>query len=700
VATTAGTLALSLVVNDGSSDSAPDTVVVTVRPPNQPPVASAGADQTVRVSDTIILDGSASSDPDGDALSYRWSSPWAYALSSQTAPNPTFAPNGDGLYFVALVVSDGQVESAPDTVMVTITPATPVVPALIAYLPGGAAMEFVWIEPGTFMMGDALIGDLPHQVTLSQGFYLGKYEVTQDQWQSVMGSSPWAARYQVNEGANYPAVYISWRDLQAFVRRLDEDAGVDMYRLPTEAQWEYACRAGTATGWSCGDDEARLPEYAWYRATDAGADLDGAQLVGTKAPNPWGLYDCHGNVSEWCHDWFAAYARGSALDPTGPASGTQRIVRGGFFYADARSLRSGARSANDPDFRHAHLGFRLLRLETPVPLPSQAVADAGGDRNAVAGEVLQLDASGSHGGDAAAALTYRWSEEPSNPVTGLLADPESAHPTFSAAVPGVYRLRLVVAEGGSESDPASVTITVVAEPSLEELEVQLPGGAMMQFIWVAPGEFAMGSPDGESGRGDDETLHRTVIAEGYYLARYELTVAQWQSVMGTRPFCDTDPGPSGSALPAECISWDAVQRFTYLLNVAAGDSIYRLPTEAEWEYACRAGATTAWSFGDDERLLADYAWYRRNTLAVDLGAPQEVGTKRPNQWAFHDMHGNVAEWCQNLYGESPGTSSPYRSIRGGAYLYEAQYLRSAARAFQDPAGGSHGLGARILRRRR
>jgi len=136
---------------------------------------------------------------------------------------------------------------------------------IIVDLPGGATMAFVWIEPGTFTMGSPSSepgrwdDEGPqHEVTISRGFYLGKFEVTQGQWQAVMGTRPWAGESYVRENPNHPAVYISWNDVQAFIQKWNEAAEDSLYRLPTEAEWEYACRAGSVTRWSFGDDESQL----------------------------------------------------------------------------------------------------------------------------------------------------------------------------------------------------------------------------------------------------------------------------------------------------------------------------------------------------------------------------------------------------------------------------------------------------------
>ena len=176
-----------------------------------------------------------------------------------------------------------------------------------------------------------------------------------------MGTTPWSGQDNVRSNPNHPAVYISWEDMQELTQQLNEAAGEEIYRLPTEAEWEYACRAGTTTWWSFGDDEARLGDYAWYRANAWDAGLEYAQPVGTKQPNPWGLYDMHGNVIEWCQDWYGSYTSNSQVDPTGPSSGSSRVSRGGNFDWGARGARSAIRYFTLPSGRGNGLGARLLR---------------------------------------------------------------------------------------------------------------------------------------------------------------------------------------------------------------------------------------------------------------------------------------------------------------------------------------------------
>jgi formylglycine-generating enzyme required for sulfatase activity len=230
----------------------------------------------------------------------------------------------------------------------------------------------VHIDPGSFTMGSPTSEPLrdanegpQHQVTISKGFYLGRYEVTQGQWESVMKTRPWSGQAHVTENPDYPAVYLSWADADEFIQKLNAAEGAAVYRLPTEAEWEFACRAGSGANnrWSFGDQESQLRNYAWYDADATNAGEDYAHKVGTKQANPWGLYDMHGNIWEWTQDWFSDYTVSSQTDPKGPASGTQRVLRGGSFNIGPQFVRSARRGLFNPTFRTSYLGLRLLRLE-------------------------------------------------------------------------------------------------------------------------------------------------------------------------------------------------------------------------------------------------------------------------------------------------------------------------------------------------
>jgi formylglycine-generating enzyme required for sulfatase activity len=228
-------------------------------------------------------------------------------------------------------------------------------------------MPFAYVPPGVFEMGSPedekgrRHNEGPqHEVEISRGFSLAQYPVTRRQWLAVMGTRPWDTSNHRLLDDGCPATHITWDGAQAFIDHLNERAGERGYRLPTEAEWEYACRAGTTSRWSFGDHAQQMDEYGWYNGNVLTGDLY-PQLVGTKAPNNWGLYDMHGNVSDWCADWYGPYPGGPQRDPQGPATGSYRVERGGNFLGDVRQTRSACRSSCRQDFVTGTVGFRLAR---------------------------------------------------------------------------------------------------------------------------------------------------------------------------------------------------------------------------------------------------------------------------------------------------------------------------------------------------
>jgi formylglycine-generating enzyme required for sulfatase activity/tetratricopeptide (TPR) repeat protein len=213
------------------------------------------------------------------------------------------------------------------------------------------AFDFCLIPSGSFAMGDKSNGPI-HRVTISSDFYLGKYPVTQAQWHAIMGSNP--SKFI---GADLPVEQVSWEDCQEFIMRLNATTK-DSYRLPTEAEWEYACRAGSTGKYCFGDSEALLGDYAWYSANSDSQ----THPVGKKKPNCWGLHDMHGNVWEWCNDWYGDYTAAALTDPCGAATGIDRVPRGGGWYDEAADATSAGRGGGVPDGRFTHLGFRLVSL--------------------------------------------------------------------------------------------------------------------------------------------------------------------------------------------------------------------------------------------------------------------------------------------------------------------------------------------------
>jgi len=216
-------------------------------------------------------------------------------------------------------------------------------------------MKFAWIPPGNFLMGSPVgekgrdDDEVQHRVTLTKGFWLGVYPVNQAELQAVMKNNP-----SHFKGDNRPVEQVSWQDCQAFCAALSKREG-KTYRLPTESEWEYACRAGATTAYCFGDDPAQLGEYAWYVENSDSVTYP----VGRKKPNAWGLYDMHGNVWQWCQDWYGDYPRSDQVDPLGPAQGSHRVIRGGSWRYYGRDCRSADRIWFVPVIRLNYLGFRL-----------------------------------------------------------------------------------------------------------------------------------------------------------------------------------------------------------------------------------------------------------------------------------------------------------------------------------------------------
>ncbi|MBN2374658.1 formylglycine-generating enzyme family protein [bacterium] len=246
--------------------------------------------------------------------------------------------------------------------------------------------KMAYIPPGSFIMGSpgrparVNIDQTQHRVVISKGFYMGITEVTQSQWESVMGENP---SYFKKCGGECPVENVSWDDCQEFIKRLNLMEGGGLFRLPTEAEWEYACRAGSQTAIYTGPMDikdnriaAELDPIAWY-AGNSCADYHGVwdclnwpenihkcrgcgvHPVARKEPNIWGLYDMLGNVWEWCQDWYGGYPADQVIDPRGPSNGRHRIFRGGGWMSGAQSCCCGYRNYHHPDYHYSTLGLRL-----------------------------------------------------------------------------------------------------------------------------------------------------------------------------------------------------------------------------------------------------------------------------------------------------------------------------------------------------
>jgi formylglycine-generating enzyme required for sulfatase activity len=468
------------------------------------------------------------------------------------------------------------------------------------------ADNLVLVEGGSFMMGSekgekgSCDDEHPlHEVRLS-AYHISKYPVTQAQWQAVMGNNPSHFKEALTmvrlmsmmhnqshfKGDTRPVENVSWEDCQEFIKKLNQLTG-KQYRLPTEAEWEYAARGGNKSRGYTYSGSDNLDEVGWYDENSG----DETHAVGQKKPNELGLYDMSGNVWEWCNDWYDSdyYGKSPTSNPQGASSGSSRVNRGGSLRNDAQNCRSVLRYDDTPSSRYGNLGFRLVSDNIDL-------------------EVLKS-----------------------------IAD------------------NLVLVEGGS---------------------------------------FNMGSEDGE----DWERPVHEVRLSAYHISKYPVTQAQWQAVMGNNP-----SNFKGDARPVEQVSWEDCQLFIKKLNKFTGKQ-YRLPTEAEWEYAARGGNKSRGYTYSGSNNLDEVGWYDSNSAGLETHA---VGQKKPNELGLYDVSGNVWEWCndwydEDYYGQSPSSnpqgpsSGSGRVCRGGGFCNLPEDCHSAYRISCMPSDLGFGLGFRLV----
>ena len=501
-----------------------------------------------------------------------------------------------------------------------------------------------YIEPGRFTMGspETEIGrwddERQHQVLLTRGFWLFDTPVTQRLWEAVMGDNPSNFR-----SPDRPVETVSWEDCNTFIDTLnDRVPGLDLH-LPTEAQWEYACRAGTETATWAGDleDETQsnvLNDIAWY-SSNSGSQT---HAVGEKGPNPWGLYDMLGNVYEWCSDWWTEdLGNNPVVDPTGPEVGSNRVRRGGGWVNEARYRACCvSRLCVVPGYRDIDLGFRCARVQESMSYRKPAGGDGGADAEL-------LDAPAASRPALFAVTGTKYTVQPDRPV--------------SIAVSQGRRLQL-------QSDQGILTLSSMTRPDWADAVGRDRFGLWVTFRfreveqrlrWIPPGQFMMGSPETEVGRYDRETQHPVTLTRGFWLFDTPVTQRLWEAVMGNNPSKFKSPDR-----PVETVSWEESITFIDTLNNRMPGLALGLPTEAQWEYACRAGTTTATYAGDLEdktksNVLNDIAWYDSNSDRQT----HAVTEKKPNPWGLYDMLGNVWEWCSDWWTEDLGNTTSCRSDR-------------------------------------
>ena len=498
----------------------------------------------------------------------------------------------------------------------------------------GVSFKMVFVQGGTFKMGaqdenpnganydsDAYSDEKPvHNVTLSD-YYIGETEVTQELWEAVMGGNP-----SKNKGSYKPVENVSWNACQEFIKKLNELTGKD-FRLPTEAEWEYAARGGNKSRGYKYSGSNTIGDVTWYWDNSSREP----HPVGTKTPNELGIYDMSGNVWEWCSDWCGDYSLSSQTNPTGPATGSYRVLRGGSWLNRAQICRVAYRGNLTPDYRNDYYGFRL-------------VCSLEKKDSKIKEQTISTDKNVPSKGQNAKYITEK--------VNGV-------------------SFKMIVVEGGT-------------------------------FKMGAQDENPNGANYDSEAYDDKSPVHNVTLSD-YYIGETEVTQELWEAVMGSNP-----SRFKGSKNPVEKVSWDDCQKFVKRLNELTGKN-FRLPTEAEWEYAARGGNKSRGYKYSGSDNISDVAWYVKNAFYVgesssDYGT-HLVGTKSPNELGLYDMSGNVYEWCDDWYGDYSSsshtnpigpTSGSYRVDRGGSWRSNARGSRVADRDDSTPGYRDDYLGLRLV----
>ena len=567
---------------------------------------------------------------------------------------------------IALVLAGENAKSPP----AESKKSSPVAPGKV--ITNTISMKLAYIPPGIFRMGSPLseqeqfkkdnvddfaAQETQHEVSITKGFYMGAYAVTQEQYEKLMGKNPSffsAAGRGKDKVAGldtrrFPVEWISWDDATEFCKKLSQTEG-KIYRLPTEAEWEYACRAGTKTAFSFGDtistDQANYYGDFVFAGGKKGIDRERPTPVGSYPANAFGLYDMHGNVWQWCQDWYDKdyYQKSPKNDPVNETAGKLklRVMRGGSWHNSPSGARSACRSFGTPVVRNWNYGFRVVLSSLPA------------------------------------------GKKPKSPPVGVEKD-----------------------------EPAGKVIT---------------NSIGMKLVYIPPGEFLMGSPrseqeqckkdSGQGGWAAQEIQHEVAITKGFCIGVYAVTQEEYEIVMGKNPswFSATGGGKNDIAgldtrrFPVENVSWNDATEFCRKLSEKERKT-YRLPTEAEWEYACRAGTKTAFCFGNT--MSTDQANYNGNAVfgnghkGVYRERPMPVGRFPANAFGLYDMHGNVGQWCQdwydyNYYRKSPRndpvneTRGELRVLRSGYWASYPSICRSANRGGSTPDYRNYGFGFRVV----
>ena len=549
------------------------------------------------------------------------------------------------------------------------------------------AGEMVSIPGGEFFRIGDLDGERSAYTVTVPAFRLGKHEVTFAQWDACVadggcnGYSP--DDYEWGRGS-HPVVNISWYDIQSFIDWLNAKTDGN-YRLPTEAEWEYAGRAGSIRKFSW--TGAGRNNRANCNNDDCGDSWDYTAPVGSFSANPWGLHDMHGNVWEWVQDCWNDSYEGAPTDGSAKTNSVcgLRVRRGGGWNTDPWPLHAAIRAPwiSAGRTNQGDTGFRLAQDEEQQP-PTTA-SDPLAEMLALG----RLCRQGELGLPKDYIQAYQWFDLAASQGAAALEERDAL---------------------AAQMTPEQIEKAQSSEAFIKLIEdiVAIPGGTFIKklledMIAIPGGSFRMGNLSGK-GYGNEQPV-RNVTVPAFRLGKHEVTFAQWDACVadgGCNGYTPDDEGWGRSNRPAINVPWYDAQSFIDWLNGKTGGN-YRLPTEAEWEYAARAGSTTEYSWGDDigsNRTNCDGCGSQWDD---DRTAP--VGSFPANPWGLHDMHGNVHEWVQDCwnrrYEGAPTDGSAWTSgecilrvFRGGAWDSPPWRLRSAYRGWEGGWGRDH-LGFRL-----
>ena len=529
----------------------------------------------------------------------------------------------------------------------------------------GVTFKMIVIEGGAFTMGAtneqvkiANTDELPHKVTLSS-FCIGQTEVTEELWKAVMGYIPDGFRGDIQR----PVDGISWNDCQVFISKLNRLTGKH-FRLPTEAEWEYAARGGNKSrGYKYAGGNV-IDDVAWYNG-----NCNTKQLVATKVPNELGLFDMTGNAAEWCQDWYSDYIVEPQTNPTGPTSdlGYGNVLRGGHYNEDARYCRVSYRFFNLPSSSVG--GLRLA-------LDNNTITDTPFITTEMNSKTMTVTATGKGN-----IILYVNGQAVNNP---FIVNRKSKSYSITA-----YATAKEQSKEKSQSEEQAILIPALGQ------EIFNVNGTTFTMVYVNGGTFTMGATDeqGTDAKVDEYPAHKVTVSS-YFIGQTAVTQELWEAVMGHHysDFSSEQGYANWEKRPAVQVSWNDCQEFIAKLNLLTGKH-FRLPTEAEWEFAARGGNNNQHYKYAGSNDINEVAWWDFFFDGNSAYGPNPVSQKAPNKLELYDMSGNVNEWCQDWYGSynSAAQTNPagpdsgsFRVSRGGSWISGANDCRVSKRLGSDP----------------